>query len=54
MANYADNDALMIHCFQDSLTEDAADWHTSLSKDNIHTFRNLLLLLKAIMSLTPV
>jgi hypothetical protein len=25
MANYADNDALMIHCFQDSLTDDAAD-----------------------------
>jgi hypothetical protein len=25
MANYADNDALMIHCFQDNLTEDAAD-----------------------------
>jgi hypothetical protein len=34
MANYADNDALMIHCLQDSLTEDAADWYTGLSKDN--------------------
>jgi hypothetical protein len=41
MDNYADNDALMIHCFQDSLTEDAADWYTSLSKDNIHTFEEL-------------
>jgi hypothetical protein len=41
MANYADNDALMIHCFQDSLMEDAADWYTSLSKDNIHTFEEL-------------
>jgi hypothetical protein len=41
MANYADNDALMIHSFQDSLTDDAADWHTSLSKDNIHTFEEL-------------
>jgi hypothetical protein len=41
MANYADKDALMIHCFQDSLTEDAADWYTGLSKDNIHTFEEL-------------
>jgi hypothetical protein len=41
MANYADNDALMIHCFQDSLAEDAADWYTGLSKDNIHTFEEL-------------
>jgi hypothetical protein len=41
MANYVDNDALMIHCFQDSLTEDAADWYTGLSKDNIHTFKEL-------------
>jgi hypothetical protein len=41
MANYADNHALMIHCFQDSLAEDAADWYTSLSKDNIHTFEEL-------------
>jgi hypothetical protein len=41
MANYADNDALMINCFQDSLTEDAADWYTSWSKDNIHTFEEL-------------
>jgi hypothetical protein len=36
MANYADNDARMIHCFQDCLMEDAADWYTGLSKDNIH------------------
>jgi hypothetical protein len=41
MANYVDNDALMIHCFQDSLTEDTADWYTGLSKDNINTFEEL-------------
>ena len=35
MANYSDNDSLMIHCFQDSLMEDAAEWYTGLSKDDI-------------------
>ena len=41
MANYSDNDSLMIHCFQDSLMEDAAEWYTGLSKDDIHTFDDL-------------
>jgi len=41
MANYSDNDSLMIHCFQDSLMEDAAEWYTGLSKDGIRTFDDL-------------
>ncbi|RHN54409.1 putative retrotransposon gag domain, aspartic peptidase domain-containing protein [Medicago truncatula] len=41
MGNYKDNDSLMIHCFQDSLMEDAAEWYTSLSKNDIHTFDEL-------------
>jgi len=41
MANHADNDSLMIHCFQDSLMEDAAEWYTGLSKDDIRTFDDL-------------
>ena len=41
MANYVDNDSLMIHCFQDSLMEDAAEWYTGLSKDDIRTFDDL-------------
>jgi len=41
MANYSDNDSLMIHCFQDSLMEDAAEWYTGLSKDDIRTFDDL-------------
>jgi len=41
MANYSDNGPLMIHCFQDSLMEDAAEWYTGLSKYDIRTFDDL-------------
>jgi len=41
IANYSDNDSLMIYCFQDSLMEDAAEWYTGLSKDDIRTFDDL-------------
>jgi len=41
MANYSDNDSLMIHCFQDSLMGDAAEWYTGLSKEDIRTFDDL-------------
>jgi len=41
MANYSDNDSLMIHYFQDSLMEDTAEWYTGLSKDDIRTFDDL-------------
>jgi len=41
MANYSGNDSLMIHCFQDSLMEDAAEWYTGLNKDDIRTFDDL-------------
>ena len=41
MANYSDNDSLMIHCFQDILMEDVAEWYTGLSKDDIRTFDDL-------------
>jgi len=47
MANYSDNDSLMIHCFQDSLMEDAAEWYTGLSKGDIHTFDDLAVAFKS-------
>lgn len=42
MAAYADNDKLMIHSFQDSLSGDSLEWYVQLERSHVHTWRNLV------------
>ncbi|KAA3473943.1 RNA-directed DNA polymerase (Reverse transcriptase), Ribonuclease H [Gossypium australe] len=41
MAGYMNNDQLLIHCFQDSLTGSASRWYNQLSRTNISSLRDL-------------
>ena len=41
MTGYTDNDKLLIHCFQDSLTGLAVRWYIQFSRDNIHSWNDL-------------
>ncbi|KAL4342152.1 hypothetical protein GQ457_08G037070 [Hibiscus cannabinus] len=41
MTGYIDNDPLLIHCFQDSLTGSAARWYTQLSRTEINSWKDL-------------
>jgi len=41
MFSYVDNDELLIHCFQDSLTGAAILWYMGLEKADIKTFHDL-------------
>lgn len=41
MAFYIDNDELLIHCFQDSLSGASLDWYMSLESGKIRTWKNL-------------
>ena len=41
MTGYTSNDKLLIHCFQDSLTESATRWYNLLSRDQIKSWTNL-------------
>ncbi|XP_050893030.1 uncharacterized protein LOC127098462 [Lathyrus oleraceus] len=41
MASHIDNDNLLIHCFQDSLTGASLDWYISLERSKIRSWRDL-------------
>ncbi|XP_052485216.1 uncharacterized protein LOC128040491 [Gossypium raimondii] len=41
MTGYINNDQLLIHCFQDSLTGAALKWYNQLSRSKIATWRDL-------------
>lgn len=41
MASYIDNDDLLIHCFQDSLSGASLDWYMSLKRTKIRSWRDL-------------
>lgn len=41
MASYIDNDELLIHCFQDSLSEASLDWYMNLEPRKIRTLKDL-------------
>ena len=41
MSTHTDNQQLLIHYFQDSLTGAALQWYMRLNRTNIHTFRDL-------------
>ncbi|XP_050878086.1 uncharacterized protein LOC127081901 [Lathyrus oleraceus] len=41
MASHIDNDNLLIHCFQDSLTGAFLDWYMSLEHSKIRSWRDL-------------
>ncbi|XP_050889547.1 uncharacterized protein LOC127094816 [Lathyrus oleraceus] len=41
MASYIDNDDLLIHCFQDSLSEASLDWYMGLERTKIRSWREI-------------
>ncbi|KAL4290404.1 hypothetical protein GQ457_14G017130 [Hibiscus cannabinus] len=41
MTPYLENEKLLIHCFQDSLTGSVAQWYTQLSRVNVKTWQDL-------------
>lgn len=41
MASYIDNDALLIHYFQDSLSRAYLDWYIGLERSKIRSWRDL-------------
>ncbi|KAL4353444.1 hypothetical protein GQ457_06G008460 [Hibiscus cannabinus] len=41
MSSYLENEKLLIHCFQDSLSRSAARWYNQLSRVNIKTWHDL-------------
>ena len=41
MTGYTSNDKLLIHCFQDSLTESTIKWYNLLSRDQIKSWTDL-------------
>nr|XP_012466000.1 unnamed protein product [Gossypium raimondii] len=41
MTGYVNNDQLLIHCFQDSLTGVASKWYNQLSRAKISSWRDL-------------
>ncbi len=41
MTGYVNNDQLLIHCFQDSLTGAASKWYNQLSRATIGSWRDL-------------
>lgn len=41
MAFYIDNDALLIHCFQDCLSGESLDWYMGLERSKIWTWKDL-------------
>lgn len=41
MASYIDNDDLLIHCFQDSLSRASLDWYMGLERTKIWSLRDL-------------
>ena len=41
MTGYTNNDKLLIHCFQDSLTGSATRWYNQLSRDQIKAWTDM-------------
>lgn len=41
MASYIDNNDLLIHCFQDSLSRASLDWYMGLERTKIRSWRDL-------------
>ena len=41
MIGYTSNDKLLIHCFQDSLTESVTRWYNLLSRDQIRVWSDM-------------
>ena len=41
MTGHTNNDKLLIHCFQDSLTGSATRWYNQLSRENIRSWTDL-------------
>ena len=41
MTGHTNNDKLLIHCFQDSLTGSATRWYNQLSQENIRSWTDL-------------
>lgn len=41
MAAHAENDKLMIHCFQDNLSVASSKWYLSLDQSRIQSFQDL-------------
>ena len=41
MTGHTNNDKLLIHCFQDSLTGSATKWYNQLSRENVRSWTDL-------------
>ena len=41
MTDHTNNDKLLIHCFQDSLTGSATRWYNQLSRENVRSWTDL-------------
>ena len=41
MTDHTNNDKLLIHCFQDSLTGSATKWYNQLSRENVRSWTDL-------------
>ena len=41
MTGHTNNDKLLIHCFQDSLTGSATRWYNQLSRENVRSWTDL-------------
>ena len=41
MTSHTNNDKLLIHCFQDSLTRSAIRWYNQLSRENVRSWTDL-------------
>ena len=41
MIGHTNNDKLLIHCFQDSLTGSATRWYNQLSRENVRSWTDL-------------
>ena len=41
MTGHTNNDKLLIHCFQDSLTGSATRWYNQLSQENVRSWKDL-------------
>lgn len=43
MVTYAHDDKFLIHYFQDSLSGASLEWYTQLERNNIHTYKDLVM-----------
>ena len=41
MTSHTNNDKLLIHCFQDSLTGSVTRWYNQLSRENVRSWMDL-------------